>query len=131
MDRSFYDSRLKSALLAGESELYMVRVGNSCSDGFVKLVRPETCKDETRLQIKHDPKFRQYQAENAVKRRPIVDFNTHQSRKKVKLHSTPPEMKLISKRLGKIRKNQKESIHSAYHQFKSVSNSCFTTEAIA
>ena len=48
MDKNFYVSELKSTLKAVNKEVFMSRVGNSCSDEFVKLMSKQDCADATR-----------------------------------------------------------------------------------
>jgi len=59
-DPEFYDKKLKQTIHNANEELFMTRLGNHCTDTFVKSCSPGTCEDSLRDQIKHDKVFREY-----------------------------------------------------------------------
>jgi hypothetical protein len=69
MDKGFFESELKNTLKTANGEVYMSRVGNSCSDAFVKQMSKGECADATRMKIIFDPTFRQYFTDNPVRPR--------------------------------------------------------------
>jgi hypothetical protein len=74
MKKGFYEQDLKKTLETVDNEVYMSRVGNSCSDSFVKLMTSDECTDASRMKVVFDPMFRQYLTENPVRSRSAVNF---------------------------------------------------------
>lgn len=74
MDKNFYDNNLKKTIAIANGNVFMSRMGNSCTDNFVKNMNRGECLDETRHKVKFDPNFRSYFTDNPVRPRSAVNF---------------------------------------------------------